>query len=62
MDGLGSWGQGDGVGEGNEDQGEGDETPAVVADIVELEVVCGEVGLGGRSEPYVMLGHVCSPL
>ena len=33
------WRQGNGVRERNEDQGKGDETPSVVADVVELEIV-----------------------
>lgn len=47
----GGGGEGDGVCEGNEDQGEGYQAPAVVADVVEFEVVGGEVELGGGTEP-----------
>lgn len=43
--------QGNGIGERDEDQGEGDETPAIVADVVEFEVVRGKVGLRRRAEP-----------
>lgn len=54
MDCLGSWRQGNCVGEGDKDQGKGDETPAIVADVIELEVVRLEVSLSGRSEPWWM--------
>ena len=47
----GGGGEGNGVCEGNEDQGEGYQAPAVVADVVEFEVVGGEVELGGGTEP-----------
>jgi hypothetical protein len=39
------------VREGHEDQRERNQTPAVVAHVVEFEVVGGEVGLRGRAEP-----------
>jgi hypothetical protein len=39
------------VGEGDEDQGEGDETPAIVSYIIKLEIVGCEVGLRGWAEP-----------
>lgn len=54
VDCLGARGQGNGVGEGDENQREGNETPAVIADVVEFEVVRGEVGLGRRTEPFKM--------
>jgi hypothetical protein len=44
--------EGHGVCERDQDQGECDEAPAVVADVVEFEVVGGEVELRGRSEPW----------
>jgi hypothetical protein len=44
-------GRGHRVGEAHEDQGECDEAPAVVADVVEFEVVGREIGLRGRAEP-----------
>jgi hypothetical protein len=47
-----------GVGEGDEDQSEGDETPAVIADVVEFEVVGRQVELRGRSEPFVKVSPV----
>jgi len=37
--------------EGHKDQGERNQAPAVVAHVVELEIVGGKVGLGGRAEP-----------
>lgn len=40
-----------GIREGNEDQGERNQTPSVVAHVVELKVVGREVGLRGRPEP-----------
>jgi hypothetical protein len=46
-----SGGEGHGVGEGDEDQGQCDKTPAVVADVIEFEVVGGEVELGRGAEP-----------
>lgn len=41
----------DSVVQGDQNQGEGQETPAVVADGVEFEVVGEEVELGRRAEP-----------
>jgi hypothetical protein len=46
-----------GVCEGHEDEREGDETPAVVTDVVEFEVVWCEVELGGRSEPLIYVSR-----
>lgn len=48
-------GEGHGVGERYKYQGEGDEAPAVVADVVEFEVVGGEVELRRRAEPWRLL-------
>jgi hypothetical protein len=39
------------VREGNEDQGKSDETPTIIAHVVELEIVGCEVGLRGWAEP-----------
>ena len=46
---MGEW---DGGGQGQKDQGEGDEAPAVVADGVEFEVGGAEGGVGGGAEPW----------
>lgn len=51
MNSFGSWGYGDSVGERDKDQGERDEAPAVVADVVELEIVGCEIYLGGWAKP-----------
>jgi hypothetical protein len=43
--------QRNGVRKRDKDQGKGNETPAIVAHVVEFEVVCFEQGLRRRSEP-----------
>lgn len=50
------WGgrrEGYSVVKGYEDQGEGDEAPTIVADVVEFQVVRCEVELGWGTEPWI---------